>query len=96
MRAPCVPRIIFSNFCMFVAMQLNIDDEKAKEEEKNMKNDEVCNEPTNLQRIHNVTVATCQNDRNGCWHKGVGSPNNCRQTSPKECLEKGVYASHKQ
>jgi len=77
MRAPCVPRIIFSNFCMFVAMQVNKDDEitkkekkkkkknkkkKKKKKKKNIKNDEVCEEPTNLQWIHNVTVATCQND----------------------------------
>jgi len=64
MRAPCVPRIIFSNFCMFVAMQVNKDDEITKKEKKkkNIKNDEVCEEPTNLQWIHNVTVATCQND----------------------------------
>lgn len=62
MRAPCVPRIILSNFCMFVAMQVNKDDEITTKEKENIKNNEVCDEPTNLQRIHNVTVATCQND----------------------------------
>jgi len=37
MRAPCVPRIIFSNFCMFVAMQVNKDDEITKKEKKKKK-----------------------------------------------------------
>jgi len=47
---------------MFVAMQVNKDDEITTKEKENIKNNEVCDEPTNLQRIHNVTVATCQND----------------------------------